>query len=118
MITAVMDEEFLSLIRFKLEALVELCHLSPALLLYGSARACKLQMGFSWALMQTGLHRPDSCRKQAAKSVKPGKREAISKPPAALVHLMQSLSWLLDVKIKKTPNNAKPETNWHHAARC
>lgn len=67
MVTAVADEEFLSLIRFKLEALVELCHLSPALLLHGSIRACKLQMGFSWAFMQTRHHR-SVCRKQTAKS--------------------------------------------------
>lgn len=68
MVTAVADEEFLSLIRFKLEALVELCHLSPALLLHGSIQACKLQMGFSWAFMQAGLHRSNICREQTAES--------------------------------------------------
>lgn len=68
MVTAVADEEFLSLIRFKLEALVELCHPSPAVLLCGSIGACRLQMGFSWAFMQTRLHRSNICREQTAKT--------------------------------------------------
>lgn len=57
-----------SLGKFKLEAVVELCHLSPALLLYGSIRACKLQMGFPRAFMQARLHRSNVCRKQTEKS--------------------------------------------------
>lgn len=68
MVAAVVDERFCpSLGRLKLETLVELCHLSPALLLYGSIQACKLQMGFPQALMQARLHPSNVCGEQTDK---------------------------------------------------
>lgn len=78
-----------SLCKSKLEALVKLCHLSPALLLYGSIQACRLQMGFPWAFMQARLHCSNGCRKQTEEELASlGKGNTFSALPATLVHLM------------------------------
>ena len=57
-----------SLGKFKLEDLVELCHLSPALLLWCSIQACNLEMGFPWAFTPARLCCPNVWRKQTEKS--------------------------------------------------
>lgn len=56
-----------SLGRFELKALLQLCHVSPALLLHGRIQACRFQTGFPWVLMQARLRLLNVYGKQTEK---------------------------------------------------